>query len=237
MARPGVMLYFDMLEPIRVLSDEDKGRLLVAILEYGKEGSLPEFDGMLALAWGFVKPKIDRDLEEYERTVLRRQYATFCRERKKKNEPEISFEEWLMITGNQKHHMISHDINDDQWYPTTTTTTTTATSTTRTTTTTPSTTTNTTTSTTTAAAGNTNAGGDDLTAATAANKLKFMYGELGKGVVALTDKQIEELLELMGIEMFDHYVKRLSSFIIKKNASITDHYHTIINWWEKDSTC
>ena len=87
MARPGVMLYFDMLEPIRVLPDADKGRLLVAILEYGKEGIVPEFNGMLALAWGFVRPKIDRDLEEYERTVLRRQYATFCRERKKKNEP------------------------------------------------------------------------------------------------------------------------------------------------------
>ena len=64
MARPGVMLYFDMLEPIRVLSDEDKGRLLVAILEYGKDGVVPEFSGMLALAWGFVRPKIDRDLEE-----------------------------------------------------------------------------------------------------------------------------------------------------------------------------
>ena len=91
MARPGIMLYFDILEPIRVLPDEDKGRLLVAMLEYGKEGIVPDFSGMLALAWGFVKPKIDKDKDEYNKTVLKRQYATFCRDRKKKGEPDIPF--------------------------------------------------------------------------------------------------------------------------------------------------
>lgn len=235
MARPGVMLYFDMLEPIRVLSDEDKGRLLVAILEYGKDGVVPEFSGMLALAWGFVRPKIDRDLEEYERTVLRRQYATFCRERKKKNEPEISFEEWLIITGNQKHHMISHDTNDDQWYPTTTTAATATT--TPTTPTTPSTTTNTTTATTAAAAVTTATGADAQAAAAADKKLKFMNGELGKGVVILSDGQVDSLLEIMDIDMFDHYVSKLADFIIKNGAKVKSHYSTILRWWTEDSTC
>ena len=235
MARPGVMLYFDMLEPIRVLSDEDKGRLLVAILEYGKDGVVPEFSGMLALAWGFVRPKIDRDLDEYERTVLRRQYATFCRERKKKNEPEISFEEWLIITGNQKHHMISHDTNDDQWYPTTTTAATATT--TPTTPTTPSTTTNTTTATTAAAAVTTATGANAQAAAAADKKLKFMNGELGKGVVILSDGQVDSLLEIMDIDMFDHYVSKLADFIIKNGAKVKSHYSTILRWWTEDSTC
>lgn len=226
MARPGVMLYFDMLEPIRVLPDADKGRLLTAILEYGKDGIVPEFDGMLALAWGFVRPKIDRDLQEYERTVLRRQYATFCRERKRKNEPEVSFEEWLMITGNQNHHMISHDTNDDQWYPTTTTNTST--------TTTPSTTTKTATSTAVAVTANTTADGD-IAAAAADRKLKCMKGELGKGVVFLTDEQIEDLLERLDIEGFDHYVDKLSNFIIKNGARVASHYETILKWWKEDS--
>lgn len=233
MARPGVMLYFDMLEPIRVLSDEDKGRLLVAILEYGKNGVVPEFSGMLALAWGFVRPKIDRDLEEYERTVLRRQYATFCRERKKKNEPEISFEEWLIITGNQKHHMISHDTNDDQWYPTTTTAATATT--TPTTPTTPSTTTNTTTATTAAAAVTTATGAEARAAAAADRKLKYFNGELGKGVVVLSDGQIESLLETMDVDMFDHYVSKLADYIIKNDAKIKNHYSTILKWWTQDS--
>lgn len=229
MARPGVMLYFDMLEPIRVLPDADKGRLLVAILEYGKEGIVPEFNGMLALAWGFVRPKIDRDLEEYERTVLRRQYATFCRERKKKNEPEVSFEEWLMITGNQNHHMVSHDTNDDQWYPTTTT----ATSTTTTPTTTP--TTNTTTSTTTAATVTTTA--EAIAAATAEKKLKFMNGELGKGVVVMSEFQVDVLLNKLGVDMFDHYVKKLADWIINNGATVKSHYSTILKWWTEDSSC
>lgn len=225
MARPGVMLYFDMLEPIRVLPDEDKGRLLMAILEYGKEGIAPEFSGMLALAWGFVRPKIDRDLEEYERTVLRRQYATFCRERKKKNEPEIGFDEWLMITGNQNHHMISHDTNDDQWYPTTTTTTSTTITTTPTT--------NTTTSTTTAA--NTNA--EAIAAATAEKKLKFMNGELGKGVVVMSEFQVDVLLNKLGVDMFDHYVRKLADWIINNGATVKSHYSTILKWWTEDSSC
>lgn len=230
MARPGVMLYFDMLEPIRVLPDADKGRLLMAILEYGKVGALPEFDGMLALAWGFVKPKIDRDLEEYERTVLRRQYATFCRERKKKNEPEVSFEEWLMITGNHNHHVISHDTNDNQWYPTTTTTGTTTTDTTTTTNTT------TTTATTTAAAITANAKADK--AATAADrKLKIMNGELGKGVVVLSEFQIDVLLDKLGVDMFDHYVQKLANWIIANGATVKSHYSTIMKWWTEDSTC
>lgn len=221
MARPGVMLYFDMLEPIRVLPDADKGRLLVAILEYGKDGVVPTFDGMLALAWGFVRPKIDRDLEEYERTVLRRQYATFCRERKKKNEPEIPFEEWLTITGNQNHHVISHDINDDQWYPTITT----------------KTTTKTTTKLTTAAAVTTspNASGEDA-APSAQSELKVLNGVLGQGVVHLTEDQMDVLLETMGLEMFDYYCKKLSDFIIREKASVKNHYQTILKWWTEDST-
>lgn len=233
MARPGVMLYFDMLEPIRVLPDADKGQLLVAILEYGKEGAVPQFDGMLALAWGFVRPKIDRDLEEYERTVLRRQYATFCRERKRKNEPDVSFEDWLIITGYHNHHMISHDTNDDQWYPTTTTAATTTPTTNSTTN------TNTTTITTAAVAvtKTTNADGEDLAAAAADRKLKKMNGELGQGVVNLTEFQIDRLLNMMGVDMFDYYVKKLADFIIHKDASVKNHFNTIIKWWTEDSSC
>ena len=216
MARPGIMLYFDILEPLRVLPDADKGRLLVAMLEYGQQGILPEFDGMLALAWGFVKPKLDKDSEEYNRTILKRQYATFCRDRKKKGEPEISFDEWMMTIDDQSYHMISHDI---KWHPTTTTTTST----------------NTTTSTTTAAAASTNTNApDDAAAAAAGENVKVVGGQIGKGVVFLADAQIEDLLEQMGIEAFDHYVDKLSAFIIKNDAKVQNHYATILKWWRQD---
>ena len=217
MARPGIMLYFDILEPIKVLPDADKGRLFVAMLEYGQTGKVPSFDGMLSLAWGFVKPKIDKDSEEYNRTVLKRMYATFCRDRKKKGEPDITFDEWLMTIDDQSNHMISHDI---KWYPTTTTST--------------STTTTTTTTTATAASATTNTN-DDFSAAAAEKQMKYIKGELGKGVVILSDQQVEALLDAIGLDAFDPYVSRLANFIIKNGASVGNHYDTILKWWKQDS--
>lgn len=217
MARPGIMLYFDILEPVKVLPDADKGRLLVAMLEYGQSGTVPVFDGMLALAWGFVKPKIDKDSEEYNKTVLKRQYATFCRDRKRKGEPEISFEEWMMTIDDHSYQMIS---SDTKWYPTTSTSTT------------PSTNTNTTIST---AAAATTTEPDDLASAAADRYVKVLDGELGKGVVFLSDAQISDLLDKMDIETFDHYIDKLSCFIIKNNAKVKNHYETILKWWQEDS--
>ena len=221
MGRPGIMLYFDILEPIKVLPDADKGRLLVAMLEYGQSGTAPEFDGMLALAWGFVKPKIDKDSEEYNKTILKRQYATFCRDRKRKGEPEIGFDEWLMTIDDQSYHMISHDIT---WHPTTSTTTT------------PTTTTNTSTTTATAAAATTTTTEpEDAAAATADRMVKSLGGELGKGVVFLSGEQIGDLLDRMDVEAFDYYVDKLSCFIIKNDAKVKNHYETILKWWSEDS--
>lgn len=220
MARPGIMLYFDILEPIRVLSDADKGRLLVAMLEYGKYGTVPQFDGMLALAWGFVQPKIDRDSEEYNRSVLRRQYATACRDRKRKGEPEISFDEWMRINGHQCSSMIT---NDNQWYPSTTSTAAAS----------PSTPTTTPSSSTAAAVVTTSP--EEIAAATAEKKLKYFQGELGQGVVMLSDEQVESLLDLLGLDGFDHYVSKLATFIIKNKATVKSHYETILKWWKEDS--
>ena len=217
MARPGIMVYFDMLGPIKVLPDADKGRLFVAMLEYGQSGIVPKFDGMLALAWEFAKPKLDRDNEEYNRTVLKRQYATFCRDRKKKGEPEISFDEWMMTIDNQSYQMVSHDTT---WYPTTSTTTT------------PTPSTNTSTATSTAAAATANT--TDIAATAAENTVKVLGGELGKNVVFLSDEQFSDLLDRMDFETFNYYVDKLSNFIIKNNAHVKNHYETILKWWRQD---
>ena len=227
MARPGIMLYFDILEPIKVLPDAEKGQLLVAMLEYGKNGIVPEFTGMLALAWGFVQPKIDRDNEEYNRSVLRRQYATVCRERKRKGEPDITFDEWVKINDSSDHHVIPMVTNDNQWYPTT--------SSTGTTTPTPSSTSKTNTAISTAAAVTGTITEPDFAAATAERNVNVVGGELGKNVVFLSDTQIADLLDKMGIDTFDYYVDKLSSFIIKNGAKVKNHYETILKWWQEDA--
>lgn len=218
MARPGIMIYFDMLGPIRVLSDADKGRLFLAMLEYGQDGTVPQFDGMLALAWGFVKPKIDKDEEEYNMSVLRRQYATVCRERKRKGEPDISFDEWLKTNRTNDHQWSSMVTNDNQWYPTTTTTTNTATDT----------------ATATAAAVTTNTTTNEDGDGDAERNVTVMGGSLGKGVVFLSQGQMDDLLDRMGIDTFDYYVDKLSRFIIEKKARVKNHYDTILKWWTED---
>lgn len=218
MARPGIMVYFDMMGPLSKLPDADKGRLFWAMLEYGKFGIVPEFSDLsMSLAWEFIRPKIDKDEAEYNLSVLRRQYATVCRERKKKGEPEITFDEWCSIRSNDGHHNASMMTNDNQWYPTTSTTTATIT----------------TTKTATAAA----ATGSDsaATAADTDSQLKMWGGELGQGVVALTDAQAEILMDKMGLEVFDHYISKLSDFIIRTGAQVKSHYATILKWWLEDS--
>ena len=67
------------------------------------------------------------------------------------------------------------------------------------------------------------------------NSFEYMGGQLGKGVVILTNAQREALLEKLGLDAFDHYVDKLSTFILKKNAKVGNHYQTILNWVEEDS--
>ena len=76
---------------------------------------------------------------------------------------------------------------------------------------------------------------EDISAAAADRKLKILHGDLGKGVVFLSDAQIESLLEQLGLDLFDYYVDKLSCFIIQKNAKVTNHYETILKWWRQDS--
>ena len=230
MGRPGIMLYFDILEPIRVLPDDEKGRLLVAMLEYGQSGTVPEFDGMLALAWGFVKPKLDRDDESYEEAKVQRKYAAFCKKRNGLNLPKIPFEEWLAMDNNERLRRTTESneplraVNSvGSRYPSTPTTGTTPTSS------------NTSTSVTAAAAVTGTITEPEFTAATATDKqLKLMNGELGKGVVMLSEEQTEDLLNKMDLDCFDYYVDKLASFIIKNDAKVKNHYETILKWWDED---
>ena len=228
MARPGIMLYFDILEPIRALPDADKGRLLVAMLEYGQSGALPQFDGDLGLTltWGFVKPKLDRDGETYENAKVQRKYAAFCKQRTAMSLPKVPFEEWLNMTEDERKRLTTTDNEPLRTvdtvgfrYPSTTT----------------PTPTNTSTSATAAAAITTNTNEPEIAAAATDKESRFLGGELGKGVVLLTDEQIGSLLDKMGVDAFDYYVDKLSSFIIKNGAKVKNHYETILKWWNEDA--
>lgn len=77
--------------------------------------------------------------------------------------------------------------------------------------------------------------GDDPATATDEDQLKKIGGKLGKGVVYLTDRQFEYLLDRLGMDAFNRYVDRLATFIIEKGAHIKNHYETILKWYNEDS--
>ena len=107
--KPGVMIYFTIREPISELSLEQIGKLFLAILDYAAEGKEPHFeDTIMRLAWGFIVPSLDADDRRYGETRLKRKYATYCREAKRKGEEPLPFEEWM------NHHVTSCDDFDDQ---------------------------------------------------------------------------------------------------------------------------
>ena len=75
----------------------------------------------------------------------------------------------------------------------------------------------------------------DGTPAAEEDKLKLIGGDLGKNVVYLSDRQLGDLMDRLGLDAFNRYVDRLASYIIKKGAHINSHYDTILKWYEEDS--
>ena len=67
------------------------------------------------------------------------------------------------------------------------------------------------------------------------NSFSFVGGELGKGVVLLTEAQQDALLDKLGFDAFNHYVDKLSRFIIDKKATVSNHYSTILKWASEDA--
>lgn len=115
--KPGVMFYFDIRPCIKRLTMVEKGKLFEAILDYGELGVLPEFDGMLGLAWDFIVPRLDRDSEQYETKVKQRRFAVYVRESRKQGITPASFDEWASLSDNERERMIAGDVG---CYPTST---------------------------------------------------------------------------------------------------------------------
>ena len=115
MAKPGSILYHDNICALKHLSNEELGRLFLAILQYGQDGTEPQFEGALAMAWAFIKPKLDRDEERYQESVARGSYAAYCREAKKRGLSKLPKEIWSQMSIDERKQLLS---SDDTGYPT-----------------------------------------------------------------------------------------------------------------------
>lgn len=128
--RPGIMLYFDMADPLKGLGYEEKGRLLEAMLDYGQFGVVPEFGGYLSIAWAFIRPKLDADAKSYRKKVVKNTYSSYCaREKKNGNNAPMDLEEWCAREGIDTTEWTQSVSTDIERYPTTTSKTETSTTT------------------------------------------------------------------------------------------------------------
>lgn len=69
------VLYHDIRTPLELLTDEQRGRLFTAILNYSEFGALPEFDGALMMAFAFIRMSLDRDAAAWEEKRAKRAEA------------------------------------------------------------------------------------------------------------------------------------------------------------------
>ena len=129
--KPGVMLYFEMRNVFEELSNEKRGILVSAILDYSEHGIQPDFRGSLRIAWASIQPRLDRVGENYVHKCQQRRYAVYIRESKKDGTLPLPFDEWLAPLSDSTQTKTSNDTNR---YPTTTSTTTATTTATATTT-------------------------------------------------------------------------------------------------------
>ena len=67
MARAYVPLYFSYAEQLAMLSDDERGRLILQLLEYAQAGTVPKLEPTSATAMLFscMRGQIDRDAEKY----------------------------------------------------------------------------------------------------------------------------------------------------------------------------
>lgn len=60
------LMYLDYEEQFELLTDEQLGQLMRAIMKYEKTNEIPQLDGILKMAFSFIKTQLDRDREKYQ---------------------------------------------------------------------------------------------------------------------------------------------------------------------------
>lgn len=120
--RPGIMIYFNMVEPLKRLDHTGKGRLFEAMLDYGQYGEIPDFedDGMLLMAWDFIHPKLDADARSYRKKVTKNSYSSYCAKEKKNDRVPVDFEEWCIKESIDTTEWRRMESIDTERYPNTT---------------------------------------------------------------------------------------------------------------------
>lgn len=63
--KKGFVIYFDWREQFELLPPEDRGKLLMALLDYGESGKMPDLHDSVGMAFSFMRAQMDRDATKY----------------------------------------------------------------------------------------------------------------------------------------------------------------------------
>lgn len=66
MDKVSFLIYLEYEEQFNLLTDEQLGQLMRAIMRYEKTDEIVELDGMLKMAFSFIKTRLDKDREKYK---------------------------------------------------------------------------------------------------------------------------------------------------------------------------
>lgn len=69
------LMYLDYEEQFNLLTDEQLGQLMRAIMKYEKTRELPKLDGIVKMAFSFIKQQLDRDSEKWKEERQKRSEA------------------------------------------------------------------------------------------------------------------------------------------------------------------
>ena len=98
----GIIIYFDCYEAMRVLTDEEKGKMFSAMMDYARTGEVPPFEDRLMVSiWTLIRPKIEWAMERYDETCNRnrrkanqRWWIRYCEKTGQNPDDEIARREW-----------------------------------------------------------------------------------------------------------------------------------------------
>jgi DnaD/phage-associated family protein len=109
MDKSSFLIYLDYEEQFNLLTDEQIGQLMRAIIKYEKTREIPQLNGIVKMAFSFIKTQLDRDREKYEaRCEKNRENA------KKGGRPRKNQKDNLKANGFSANQMDAKKPDDDK---------------------------------------------------------------------------------------------------------------------------
>lgn len=110
MEKSSFLIYLDYEEQFNLLTDEQVGQLMRAIIKYEKTGEITNLDGMTKMAFSFIKQQLDRDNEKWKEEKQKRSEAG---KKGMANRWKNSSNDNNIITNDNKNNSVKNDITRD----------------------------------------------------------------------------------------------------------------------------